>query len=55
MFETLAKIDQEILVLGDENALEGEIAQSENVRDTKYEALPKIEAACEPAALNKSL
>ena len=55
MFETLAKIDQEILVLGDENALEGEIAQSEKVRDTKYEALPKIEAAFEPAALNKSL
>ena len=49
--ETLAKIAQEMLVLGDENAIEGEIAQSEKVRDTVYEALAKIEAACEPAAL----
>ena len=49
--ETLAKINQEILVLGNENAIEGEIAQFEKVRDTIYEALAKIEAACEPAAL----
>ena len=48
--ETLVKIDQEILVLGDENAIQ-EIAQFEKVRDTLYEALAKIEAACEPAAL----
>ena len=48
--ETLAKIDLEILILGDENAIEGDITQSEKVRDTIYEALAKIEAACEPAA-----
>ena len=49
--ETLAKIDQEILVLGNENAIEGVIAQFSKVRDTIYEALAKIEEACEPAAL----
>ena len=49
--ETLVKIDREILVLGDENAIEEEIAQFEKVCDTLYEALAKIEAACEPAAL----